>query len=163
MRRLHDLARLGRREGEGLFAKHVFACLEGGNRLRRMQRCRHAEVHQFHLGVGEHFAQRPIDLHLPAQVEVAGLGDIADHAFEHAVDRQAHRVAHRDNLGRLELLVSLDMRHPHEPEAHHRHIHFPIRSSGFHIRDTAEQTSFAVRMSATRWLPASRSMTQSPP
>ena len=47
---------------------------------------------------------------------------------QHAVDRQPHGVAHRHQARCWELLIRRDMRDAHEPQAHDRHVHFPVRT-----------------------------------
>ena len=55
-----------------------------------MQRRWHAQIHEVHPGVSEHFVEGTIDLQLPAQVEVTRAADIARYSRKHSVDRQAY-------------------------------------------------------------------------
>ena len=67
-------------ERQRLLAQHMLAGLQRGDALLGMQGRRHAEVHQFDLGVRQHLAEGAIDLYVSAQVDVSGAGDVADHA-----------------------------------------------------------------------------------
>ena len=87
---LHNVPRRSRAKRERLFAQHVLAGFKRGNALFGMQGRRHAQVHEVHLGVRQHFGESAIDLYLAAQVDVTRTGDVAHHARQHAINRQPH-------------------------------------------------------------------------
>ena len=107
------------------FAQHIFACPERGDGLRRMQRRRRADVHEFHVGIGQQVVELAINFHPRAEPEVAGFFDVAGDAAQHAVFRQPVPPAHGDDAGLGIFQIGAQMRDAHEAETDDGHVHAP--------------------------------------